>query len=426
MKYLTDQAVADISRMKARIRALEKLIGDDSTRPLYQTAHFLVETPAAGIPAKDGTVPGQALCNMSRRWGPASPKEIEITSRKIKVYNPTAKVIKGFAIAHRDAYGDYWADDSDPAAECEESPLAPGVYKAFAGAHFGPGESITVYTSANGTDVGETYTGVNQSECTGKLGDRIFLGVSPDCEIFFTPCTCCGDGEGDDDCCDLKVAICICGVQKVISVDGGVGTWDLSECCDCEGASLTITLTCETSGEPPVTTITGSWEYTCGEVSADGVIDLTALCNTDENVELGDLIVIEGCSICDDYRNFVGECEPCPPDEPDEPCVDCPECCGPEWSIPTTLNLKIVSSVCGTLNTTVTQTSGTNWIEGISGSGFCTFSIAEVFCTGGDWGVSVDNESYGVDLIRCTPKLRLSVTGSDGILGTFTIEVDEP
>jgi hypothetical protein len=258
---------------------------------------------------------------MARRWGSASPKEIEVTGRKIKVYNPTAKVIKGFAIAHRDAYGDYYAFDSEPAPECEEIDLTPGVYKAFAGANFGPGDSLTVYFSGNGEDVGDTYTAVNQSECGGKLGDRIFLGVSPDCEIFFTPCTCCGDGE-DDDCCDIKVAICICGVQKVIAVNGGTATWDLSECCDCEGASLTITLTCETSGEPLVTTITGSWDYECGETTDSGTIDLTSLCNDAENVELSGLIEIEGCTICDDYRNFVGECEPCvPPDECEENCI---------------------------------------------------------------------------------------------------------
>jgi hypothetical protein len=433
-KYLTDQAVADLVRMKARIRALEQSLGDDSTRPLYQTAHFLVETPESGIPAKDDTVPGEAECNMARRWGSASPKEIEVTGRKIKVYNPTAKVIKGFAIAHRDAYGDYYAFDSEPAPECEEIDLTPGVYKAFAGANFGPGDSLTVYFSGNGEDVGDTYTAVNQSECGGKLGDRIFLGVSPDCEIFFTPCTCCGDGE-DDDCCDIKVAICICGVQKVISVNGGTATWDLSECCDCEGASLTITLTCETSGEPPVTTITGSWDYECGETTDSGTIDLTSLCNDEENVELSGLIEIEGCTICDDYRNFVGECEPCvPPDEDDEPCEDCPACCGPEWSIPPELRLTVTSSTCGTIsNVAIPQDGiGTNWREGIAGLNFCgsppnNISEINIDCTSGSWGIQFDFEGLTLVLVRCTPKLRLVDSGTGHpLLGNYTIEINEP
>jgi hypothetical protein len=115
--------------------------------------------------------------------------------------------------------------------------------------------------------------------------------------------------------------ICIAGERQILSVDGGTYTWDVSECCDCEGATLEVTLTCEAgSGSGPGngpgpggnSTIIAAWEYTCGESTSSGTVDIESLCDDDADVEiLGELDDICDGNLSDRWANFAEDCEPC-------------------------------------------------------------------------------------------------------------------
>jgi hypothetical protein len=199
----------------------------------------------------------------------------------------------------------------DESSRCDD--LAPGVYKGTAGAAFTPGESGPILVDE------VTYTGTNQSNCNFRLGDLIFVGVEKDCDIFFTGCKCCTEEE--DACCNRKIAICICGQQKIVAVDGGVAVFDVSDCCCCDEATLTITLACEDD------TITGTWEYDCGELTDSGNLNsfnLTSLCSDDDVSVTGDLVV-DGCDEDIPVRasNYVMSCVAVPCET--EPCVQCVE-----------------------------------------------------------------------------------------------------
>jgi hypothetical protein len=125
--------------------------------------------------------------------------------------------------------------------------------------------------------------------------------------------------------------ICIAGERQILAVDGGTYTWDVSECCDCVGATLQVTLSCTPgSGEGPGngpgpggnSTITAAWTYTCDSVETSGTIDIASLCVDDADVEiLGELGDICNGSLNDRWANFVEDCEPC--ETFVSPCEDC-------------------------------------------------------------------------------------------------------
>ncbi len=110
-KTLSEAAITDIRRMKADIRRLYSEAGIDYRKSGRPQSHYLVLTPGGGIDAMAAGVPGQASCQISRRWGAADPKEIEDTSTEIVVYNYADTAIDGgvYIVAHCDAWGDYYA-----------------------------------------------------------------------------------------------------------------------------------------------------------------------------------------------------------------------------------------------------------------------------------------------------------------------------
>jgi hypothetical protein len=69
----------------------------------------------------------------------------------------------------------------DPKPACDDLP--PGAYKGVAAA------TIAAGATGNVTYDGNTYSAVNHSECGVVNGDLVGLFVSPNCEVFFVPCT---------------------------------------------------------------------------------------------------------------------------------------------------------------------------------------------------------------------------------------------
>jgi hypothetical protein len=148
--------------------------------------------------------------------------------------------------------------------------LQPGSYRGIAGATTAPGETGPVIVT--GCDGEVTIDAVNHSGCTFYLGDLITVNVDPCCVAHFTGCSCCGE-----DCCDRSVAVCICGSRQILTLDGGVGTFDISGCIDCEGATIEITMACEAG------VISAAWVMTCGEDTASGTLTgLDSLCDAEE------------------------------------------------------------------------------------------------------------------------------------------------
>jgi hypothetical protein len=102
----------------------------------------------------------------------------------------------------------------DTAAQEEEScdDLAPGSYRGIAGAEISPGETGPVIYE------GEVYNAINQSKCPVVVGDKAWLCVSPNCELFFTPCVCECESTPPEDCCDKHIVVCIGGFVQVVQL----------------------------------------------------------------------------------------------------------------------------------------------------------------------------------------------------------------
>jgi hypothetical protein len=233
------------------------------------------------------------------------------TTRPEKVYNLSSSVIPAgeLIIAHRDAWGDLWAEPGGGAA-CAELGVDVGSYRATAGATIAPGETGPIQVNGGEECAEVIVDAVNHSECTFYLGERITAHVDKCCTAWFTGCSCCGETPTVPPCCDRSVAICIAGELKLVAVNGGSASWDVSECCDCVGATLGVTIACVTEGE--TTTITATWTYTCGESVTSDTIDLSSLCNDDADVE----IMGEITGVCDGklnarFANFIEDCDPC-------------------------------------------------------------------------------------------------------------------
>lgn len=224
-----------------------------------------------------------------------------------------------------------------PAGPTDCDTLQPGVYKGTAGGPIAAGDTGTVLVN------GEEVTALNQSECPVELTDRVVVAVSDNCDVFFTPCVCCSEST---DCCDISVAICICGDRQVLAVDGGNYTWDVLECCDgCEeeAATLEITLSCS---DP---TITASWDYTCGATTDSGTVDLSSLCDDTNEVLIEDGISITGCSLNDSYANYLMECNT----ETAECCIDWNASGASDGASEANANTNTVSGSSGGMTTVV-------------------------------------------------------------------------
>jgi hypothetical protein len=308
--------IADVGTLRGQIRTLHDR-GKGADRA---GGHYVVLTPSGGIPAASGSplVPGEADCLI--QWAAGSTREVTDTTRPEKVYNLSTSAIGGgeLLIAHRDNWGDLWVELGGGGATCEELGLSVGSYRGICGSTIAPGETGPI--QASGGEGCETVTldAENHSECTFYLGDRITVHVDKCCTAWFTGCSCCGS-ETPPPCCDRSVAICIAGELKLVAVNGGSASWDVSECCDCEGATLGVTIACVTEGE--TTTITATWTYTCGETVVSDDIDLSSLCDDDADVEiLNELLAVCDGNLSDRWANFIADCDPCfePP-----PCTCC-------------------------------------------------------------------------------------------------------
>jgi hypothetical protein len=306
IRTLSKSSVINLQRMSDRLNLLEQATSGGRSRYRDSSAHFLVKTPTAGIPALASTTPGSAICKIVKRMSSG----LVDTGRDQKVYNLGNAVDGGqIVVAHRDAFGDLWVTDE---ASCDT--LKPGTYRAIAGATIEPGETGPIVIT--GCDGEVSVDAVNHSECTFYLGDRITASVDPCCVVHFTGCSCCGSAHEPPACCDISIAICIAGVSKILKVDGGTYTWTVADCCDCTGATLAVTLSCSGSN------IAVDWTYTCGESVTTGTIDLDALCNFDDDVEIVDQLSICSGSLSDRWANFVEECDPCTDPPPCECCLD--------------------------------------------------------------------------------------------------------
>lgn len=116
-KLLSENAIVDIRRMKDDIRRILASLGLSENKDKPGPSHYLVLTPTGGIPAVDvDGVPGEAECQISRRWG--TDKDVQDTSLKVKVYNASDQAIAEgvHVLAHRDAWGDYYSSNSEAGA----------------------------------------------------------------------------------------------------------------------------------------------------------------------------------------------------------------------------------------------------------------------------------------------------------------------
>jgi hypothetical protein len=218
---------------------------------------------------------------------------------------------------------------SDGNEPCEEvCNLQPGIYRGIAGATIAPGETGPVIVTGCEDDV--TIDAVNHSGCTFYLGDLITVNVDPCCVAHFTGCSCCGAEQEPPACCDRSYAICICGQNVIFPASGSV-TIDVSDCCECDSATLTLTFTCEETEESA--TISGTWSITCDgdEDTGELDVDLSLLCDDENNVSIEGYIDSTLCFLPFTVSNYLTGCTEGPgsddgiPSGPDECfCWDCP------------------------------------------------------------------------------------------------------
>jgi hypothetical protein len=291
--------------------------------------------------------------------------------------------------------------------------LQPGSYRGIAGATTAPGETGPVIVTGCEDDV--TIDAVNHSGCTFYLGDLITVNVDPCCVAHFTGCSCCGATPTPPACCDRSIVICIAGERQILAVDGGTYTWDVSECCDCEGATLEVTLTCTPgSGEGPGngpgpggnSTISAAWEYTCGESTSSGTVDIATLCNDESDVEiLGELDGICNGLLSDRWANFAEDCEPCGELPACSCCFDLQA-----WSIDDCDKSEVPATVDDVGLTAVTSST-----DPFCNGGTTTVTLTYTNSSGGDYGGGADPIRFDLTSTVASPANRPScLSASDG------------
>jgi hypothetical protein len=355
IRTLSKSSVINLQRMNDRLNLLEQATSGGRSRYRDSSAHFLVKTPTAGIPALASTTPGSAICTIVKRMSTG----LVDTGRDQKVYNLGNAVDGGqIVVVHRDAFGDLWVTDND--AGCEDVP-APGSYAATVGASIAGGSSGPVVYDET------VYTAKNQSACNVVIGDLIILHVTQDCELLFTPCVCDCAQEPPTTCCDKKIAVCVNGQIKILAVNGGTAQWSLSDCCDCDSTpTLTITLECTEE------TVTADWEYVCGSSTYTGSLDYSMLCD-DPVVEPVDTISLSGCQVVISATIDAEDCDDCPPPTP-EPDPVPTDCC--EDDVPGRLFLNMSGSVYAM------DYDGSDWVYNGPINGCDTNVIFKIGCDG--------------------------------------------
>ena len=233
-------------------------------------------------------------------------------------WNHAAKIVEAGGAGSRRVPQVYREPRGAGVSSCSElGSLAPGTYRALAGATTAPGETGPVIVTGCDGDV--TIDAVNHSGCTFYLGDRISVHIDPCCVAHFDGCS-----AGEPAACESNIYVCVGGDPQVLAADGGTYTWDMSTCCDCESAELDITLSC--TG----TTIEADWEYRCGGNTDTGTIDISGVFNLSadvyQNEELA--IVNADCEVFSlpvkilvRFSNVATDCDTCLP--------ICCECAGP-------------------------------------------------------------------------------------------------
>jgi hypothetical protein len=377
--------IADVGTLRGQIRTLH----DRAKGGERSGAHYIMLTPSGGIPAAAGSplVPGEADCLI--QWAAGSTREVTDTARPEKVYNLSTSAIGGgeLLIAHRDNWGDLWVELGGGETPCEELSLSVGSYRGICGATIAPGETGPIQVNGGEECAAVIVDAVNHSECTFYLGERITAHVDKCCTAWFTGCSCCGS-ETPPPCCDRSVAICIAGELKLVAVNGGSASWDVSACCDCEGATIEVEIACEPGsgqgeGQGPGpggnTTITATWTYTCGETVVSDDIDLSSLCDDEADVEiLGELAELCDGNLNDRWANYIAECDPCEP-EPPPPCDCCFELL--PWTTDE-CDKSDVPDFVDDVGLTAVSVSRDPWCNGLSNVLTLTFTNN----SGGDYG----------------------------------------
>ena len=258
--------------------------------PLQGTSTFVPVSPS-GVNFRLGQNPGVVIDNAEPDGQPS-----DLDSYIDLLIDHNGKIVNWLLIDT----GAQAEEDEDP---CEV--LQPGSYAAVTGAYIAPGETgPVIVTRFIGSEVLQV---VNGSNCAFALGDRVTLHVSPFCEMHITGCACCDAVPPVGD--DVMVHICIGGNYQVLPISGGNYTWDIATCCNCEGATLEITLA--TTGDP-ADEASASWVYTCGETTDSGSIDITALlAGGNVQVELYQLNHLCFGMLFDRFATFAADCKPC-------------------------------------------------------------------------------------------------------------------
>jgi hypothetical protein len=211
----------DIDKIRQLIRRVDKLESQTAGAEFNThrgSDHFLVVAPEGGIPAFVDPVPGQALCNMVRRFSndPPEDKELSEMGTKQLVYNLGAEVVAGkIVIAHRDAFGDLFLPPNPVGM------LIPLLFEQTGGEDVCPAEwTYTVSHAITGEELG---TAIDPTEAPHMhtRPDRSLLPATTGLGFYDASGTfviwrayeelagTCGDcdcpnpigGEGGCDCC---------------------------------------------------------------------------------------------------------------------------------------------------------------------------------------------------------------------------------
>jgi hypothetical protein len=219
----------DIDKIRQLIRRVDKLESQTAGAEFNThrgSDHFLVVAPEDGIPAFADPVPGQALCNMVRRFSndPPEDKELAEMGTKQLVYNLGAAVPEGkVVIAHRDAFGDLFLQPQDVGT------LFPLLFSQTGGEDVCPADwTYTVSHAITGDELGTVVDptaaphmhqrpDLSLIPATAGLGyydaDGVFTILSCN-EVQKTDCDCdclppppCTDCEDEGCCIKLKVTL---------------------------------------------------------------------------------------------------------------------------------------------------------------------------------------------------------------------------
>jgi len=224
----------------------------------------------------------------------------------------------------------------------------------------------------------------------------------------------CIEDSPPGSCCNKELWFCLNNESVQLPVDGGSHTWDVSDCVNCEGAELSIYLTCNNG------VILLNWNFTCNTTVEFNTLSISQFCGNAQPLSLpihtldGFMVLVIATTEQTCFECEAPVTDPCA--DPDD-CVVV-DCCG--VAVPKTLTLTITGGGFAGTYTIVWDAGLSEWV--ITGSpGFSARLTCEALP---EFVLIFEMDNYGEASLTCSPfVLTIDMTGNSYGITSLVITV---